>query len=383
MANDYSGALQQLIAKIFLKARAEAVASRLVNRSLDPRPSGLGKQILVNIPTNYTATQVTPGFAPTGGQDSKPTQVAMTLDQHWEVPVVVSDADLAAIPEGSFDAEADSMAVALVEKVNSSIYEASKKFWNVVGVAGTNPFATNEDVILAANQALDTERTSSRDRVTVITPAAKAKALKIAAFTRVDARGDGQALITGKIGDVFGLGVFWDQLIYRHVSTPLSGGAATVNGAHAVGAGSTDGGRTGTVSIAKATATSPLVKGDVLTFAGDSQTYIVQADITLAVGNTTVAIAPALRASKAGAEAVTLTATHDAMPVMHKDAITFASRKLDSLKGIGNLVSRVDAQTGLAITIELERQHYQSKMKVSCLWAVDSFRPEFGVRMLG
>jgi len=383
MANDYSAALQQIIASILLKARAKAVASRLVNRQYDPVPAGIGEDIIVNIPSNYTALAITPGFAPTGGQDSKPTKVSTKLDQHYGVEVVVTDKDLGAIKDGSFDAEADSMAVALVEAINASIYAETRMFWNISGTAGTNPFQTDETPILNAILALDTERTASEGRKVVLSPAAKALAMKIAAFTRADARGDGKALVTGELGDVYGLGVFWDQLVYKHTSTPFTAGAATVNGVHAIGQGSTDGGRTGTLSVAKATNATNLIKGDVLTIAGDSQSYIVQADVTLAVGNTTVSISPALRVAKAGAEAVTLIATRTIMPVFHPNALTFACRKLAGLKGIGVIESRVDAQTGIAITVELERQHFQSKMKVSCLWTVKAFRPEFGAQMLG
>jgi hypothetical protein len=64
-------------------------------------------------------------------------------------------------------------------------------------------------------------------------------------------------------------------------------------------------------------------------------------------------------------------------------AISIASRPVAGLSGLGIIETQNDPQTGLALTVELERQHFQSKMKISALWGVDSFRPEYGVRLLG
>lgn len=383
MASVYTAVLQQFMAQFLLKARAQALATRVVNTTFDKAPAERGDTINVTYPTNYVAKAVTPGAAPVEGDSAAPSKVPMVLEEHWDVSTNITDKQLGEIQQGVFGSEQDAMVVALVEKVNASIYNEAIRFYNVAGAAGTNPFATNEDPLLAAIQLLDESRCPASGRVGVLTPAAKAKALKIDNITRYDARGEGAAKITGVLGNAYGVDLMMDQLVHTHTSTALTAGNATVNGAHAVGAGSTDGGRTGTVSIAKATNAAPLVKGDVITFAGDTQSYVVLANVTLAVGNTTVQIAPALTTAKAGSELMTLVATHKAMPVMHRDAISFASRPLRALSGIGFIESLTDPQTGLAITVELQRQHYQSKLAVSCLWGVKSFRPEFGVRLLG
>jgi hypothetical protein len=383
MASNYSPVLQQFIAGFLKKARAAMLASRVVNRDFDPMPVGKGQTISVTYPTSYVAKPVTPGAAPVAGDDATPSLAPLTLDQWWDVSTNITDKDLAAIQSGIFDAEKDAMVVALVEKINSSIYSCTDQFYNVAGTAGTNPFATDEQPLLDAIEILDTARTSSANRIAILTAAAKAKALKIDNVTRYDARGDGAAKITGVLGNAYGVDLMMDQLVGTHTSTPLSAGAATVNGAQAVGQGSTDNGRTGTVSIAKATNAAPLVAGDILTFSGDSQTYVVTAAVNLAVGNTTVSIAPALTTAKTGGETVTLTAAHKAMPVMVPEAITFASRLVSSLEDVGHIAQMADPQTGLAITVEIQRQHYQSKLAVSCQWGVKSFRPEWGVRLLG
>lgn len=386
MANIYTPALQTVIAQFFLRLRAQALATKLFDRSFDPAPAQKGDTINVTIPTNYTAQAVTPNNALQAGVDSTPVKGTMTLNQWWEVPITISDKNLSEIQRGVLDAEINSMSVALVEKINSDVYGESRSFFNQAGAAATNPFATNEDPFLLAMQLLDQEKAPQADRYLVMNPAAKAKALKIAGFVQASIRGtpaSPSALITGSIGQAYGAEALMDQLVYSTVSTPLTAGAATVNGAQGIGNGSTDNNRTGTVSIAKATNSSPLVRGDTLLFSGDTQFYTVLADITLAVGNTTVAIAPALRTAKAGGETVTLTASAVINPVAQKNALTFASRPVGAMEGVGIFATRIDPVTGVALTVELQRQHYQTRLSVSCLYAVKSFRPELGCRLLG
>jgi hypothetical protein len=382
-ASVFTPVLQQFMAQFMKRLRAEALATQIVDRSFDPAPAERGDTINITLPTVYTPTVITPGAAPVEGTGAAPVKVPLVLDQWYDNAMNVNDKQLGEIQKGILDTEIDSLVVGLVEEVNASVYRKVKRFYNVAGGAGTNPFATNEDPLLAAIQLLDESKAPQSDRVGILTPAAKNKALKIDAMTRYDARGDGKAKITGVLGNAYGVDIMMDQLVQTHTSTPLTAGNATANGAQAVGVGSTDGGRTGTLSIAKASNAAPLVAGDVLTIAGDPQTYVVLTGVTLAVGNTSVAIAPALTKATAGGEVITLTATHKMMPVMHKKAISFASRPVASLQGIGNIFTMVDKQTGLAITVELTRQHYQNKLAVSCLWGVESFRPEFGTRLLG
>lgn len=145
--------------------------------------------------------------------------------------------------------------------------------------------------------------------------------------------------------------------------------------------------RTSTLSIAKATNTSPLVAGDIITFAGDSQTYVVTTDVTLAVGNTNVTVAPGLKVAKAGGEAVTLKASHVVNLAFHRDAFAFATRPLadDAIsKELGNkILSMQDPLTGLVLRLEVMRQHKQVAWEFDILWGAKLIRPELATRIAG
>jgi hypothetical protein len=175
-----------------------------------------------------------------------------------------------------------------------------------------------------------------------------------------------------------------DQQIPTHVTTPLSAGNATANGAQVVGAGSTDQGRTGTVSIAKATNASALVAGDVLSFAGDPQTYVVLTAVSLIVGNTTVAIAPALQVAKTGGELVTLRASHVVNLAFHRDAFGFVSRPLQaSSANTMEVMSVADPVSGVALRLEVVRQNKQTLFDFDVLYGAECVRPELAARLAG
>jgi len=169
-----------------------------------------------------------------------------------------------------------------------------------------------------------------------------------------------------------------DQLVPTHTSTPLSAGAATANGVNPAGAQ--------TVSIAKATNPAPLVKGDLITFAGDAQTYVVTDDVALIVGNTAVNISPALQVATAGGEVMALTASHTVNLAFHRDAFAFASRPLEDVvsAGLGSIIqSAVDPVSGLSLRVEVTRQHKQIRWSYDILYGGALVRPDLATRVLG
>jgi hypothetical protein len=164
---------------------------------------------------------------------------------------------------------------------------------------------------------------------------------------------DQSALRNGTLGRVAGLEFFANQNTpTNNGSSPFSAGAVTVNGVNAINAGTTDFGKTGTVSIAKITNAHNLLAGDIITIAGDTQQYVVTADTTLIIGNTTVPIAPALQKATVGAEAVTLVAGGVLNFAFHRNAIALATAPLSELGGeLGGcrIATVTDQVSGIAL----------------------------------
>ena len=385
MANDLTAVTPKLLAQGLLALRQNCLAAQLVNRQYEAMAGMKGSSIDVPIPSAIAAQDVAPGATPPATADVTPTSVSITLDQWKEAPFYMTDKDLLQAQAGTIPMQASEAIKSLAAAVNQYIYGFYKKVYGFAGTAGTTPFASSVVEYMDSRTILNKQLAPLGDRRVVLDPAAEGNALKLGVFLQADQRGDQQGIIEGRIGRKLGADWYMDQLIPTHTSTALSAGAATVNGAHAVNAGSTDGGRTGTVSIAKATNPSNLVAGDILTFAGDTQTYTVLANVTLAVGNTTVSISPALQTAKSGGEAVTLKASHVANLAFHRDAFAFATRPLaDNTEGLGNIIqSMVDSVSGLTLRLEISREHKRTRFSYDILYGAQLIRPELACRIAG
>ena len=388
MANELSKIMAKILARGLITLREQAVMPRLINGSYSAEAAQFGATIDVPIPTVKAAQDVNPSAAPVQGASSAPAMVQIKLDKWKKADFFLTDKDMLEIDKNKhFMPMSISEAIrSLANQVNLDIFNEYKGIYGFTGTPGTTPFATTADAI-NARKVLHQQLAPRSDRRGVISYDAEANALALPAFQDVDKAGSDSVKLEGEIGRKFGLDWYADDQVVTHASTPLTAGAATVNGAQAAGAGSTDGGRTGTVSIAKATNASQLVKGDVLTLAGDTQTYVVLADVELAVGNTTVQIAPALKTAKAGGEAVSLKASHVVNLAFHRDAFAFANRPLVSATqgmSLGNeILSMTDPQTGISLRLEVSRQNKQVLWEFDILYGVKLVRPELACRIAG
>lgn len=378
MSNDLTKVIPQILAQGLLALRENCVMPRLVNSDYDVDAKKKGATIDVPIPSAVTATAVAPGVTAPANADSAPTSAVITLDQWYEAPFYLTDKELLESMEGTIPMQASEAVKSLANNVNSYIMAQYKGVYGFNGASGTTPFGTDTSEATAARKNLNTQLAPLGDRRFVIDPDAEANALDLRAFQDMSFSGSAAGIVEGQINRKLGFDWYMDQLVPTHTSTALTAGNATINGAHAAGVTS--------VSIAKATNSSPLVEGDIITFAGDSQTYVVGADVTLAVGNTAVAINPPLKVAASGGEAVTLKATHVVNLAFHRDAFAFASRPLEDTvaAGLGSIIqSAVDPVSGLSLRVEVTRQHKQIRWSYDILYGAELIRPELANRTAG
>jgi hypothetical protein len=387
MANTFTSVLPTIIATSLSALREQAVISQLVNRDFDPAAAAQGDVINVTIPSTFAVSDVVPSGTNQTYTDSAPVKVPVTLNRWRKVAMGITDKEIGMIVSNIIPSQLTEMVRALANDVNVYIYSLHKKCWGYAGTAGTNPFnAGSTQAIRDAVTILDKQLAPVTDRRFIMNPDAKNNALAASDIARWDGRGTGEIIRTGLVSQTYGLDWYMDQLLPRFTSTALSAGATTVNGVQAAGVGSTDGGRTGTLSIAKATNVSPLVAGDVIFFTHATQgvqQHVVLADQSLAVGNTSVSIAPALRFATAGGEAITLAATRNINFVFHRNAIAFASRSLSDLGDMANTYALADPQTGLVLRGEIVRQNKQSILELDILYGAELARPEFACVVAG
>ena len=146
------------------------------------------------------------------------------------------------------------------------------------------------------------------------------------------------------------------------------------------------GAKTATATTAATTGACALKNGDIVTFAGDTQTYALTADATqaAAASDVTLAFYPGKVVAATGSEAITVKASHVVNLAFHRDAIAFATRPLVEINHPAVIsVSQVDPVSGLALRLEISRQHKQTRYSFDILYGSAVVRPELGVRIAG
>ena len=377
MPNTVSSIQPIIFAQALQTLREFCVGPRLVNADFDNVPAGAGDTVNVRVPVAQAVTDVSPNQGPVTPVDNAYTKQSLTLSRHRKAGFYVTDKERGEVGSGIIPMQLSESIKALANDVNSFIYLQGKDFFTSVGTPGTDVFngatwnaATT--TLRAATQAMSVNVVPPSDRRLVLSPVSYASALGVEGFVVASDRGKSQTMDTGAIGRIMGLDWYEDQAIAGHASSALSAGACTVNGVNAAGSF--------TVSIAKLTNTSALVRGDIITFG--TRQYSVAADVTLIVGNTTVTLTSPLRAATAGGEAVTLLATQNRVNLaFHRDGLHFASRPLTSEAASGNMMSIADPVSRVALRMELIRQNKQDYYEFDILYGAKCFRPELGVRI--
>lgn len=373
MANDLTEVIPKLLVQGLRALRENAVMPMLVNRQYETTAGEKGSSIDVPIPSAITATQVAPAnIAPDPG-DTVPTSVPIPLSEWYEAPFQLSDKDQLEAIDDIMPMQASEAVKALANNVDQYILGLYTSFFGTAGTAGTTPFTggTTEDAT-ELRKVLNAQLAPLDDRWAVLDPDAEASALNVRAFQDLSWNGSTAAIIEGQLNRKMGFGWWMDQNVPTHTVGDASG--YTVTGANPIGS----------TSITLATGTGDFNLGDLITFAGDPQTYTVLAPET-GPAPVTVTISPALRVATSGTEAVSLVDTHVVNLGFHRDAIAFASRPLQRYGSEFGVISStaIDPISGLALRVEAKHEYKRLRFSYDILYGAAVIRPELGARLLG
>lgn len=209
----------------------------------------------------------------------------------------------------------------LVNEIEQDVSnEAAANASRAYGTAGTTPFGSGDLTDLAQLQKiLDDNGAPQFGRSAILSTSAAARLQAIGNISKVNEAGTQMTLRQGELLDIYGMSIKKTGWPRRHVRG--TGASATTNAAgYAVGAR--------TITLASA-GTGTIVKGDVVTFAGDTNKYVVETgDTDVSNGGTIVLQKPGLRvAIPASATAITVGASYEAAGVAFSaDALQIAMR---------------------------------------------------------
>lgn len=349
---------------------------QLVNGDFSSEAKKKGATIDVQIPSALVAQDVTPGPTPSTPQDSAPTTVPVPLDNWKKVNFFLTDKELGEIDAraGFIPMQVSEAIKALANAINVSIFANYKDFYGYVPAASAGSAMATDSDPRNVRKLLNQQLCPLEDRRFVLDFGAEANALGLASFRDASQSTDNGPIIKGRIGEKYGFLFFADD----HVPTHTAGGGSgyLVNN----GSGLAVGAKTAAVD----TGTGTLVVGDIITFAGHSQTYVITT--AHAGGAGTIAFEPGLVATVADNAAITKVGTHVVNLAFHRDAIAFAMRPLADLEisGLGNVIQTVqDPVSGLVLRLEISRQNKQTVWEFDALWGSKVVRRELGARLGG
>ena len=383
--NTLTAILTQILAKGMMTLRQPCLMTRLVNTDYSLEAKKKGQTIDIPLSTAMSAEDVSPAATPSAPTALTPKVAQITLDNWMHADFGLNDMEVGRIraDQDFIPLQMQEAFKSLANAINTSVFDTYKGVYGYVGTAGDTPFGTGVEVASATSlrRVLHEQSCPKDNRRAVLDYAAEAAALNLAPFSDAEKRGSSATKTTGELGNIFGFDWNSDDGVPTHTRGAIGSGDLTVNGVNVKGATS--------VSIAKGAGASwEAVEGDIISFAGDTQTYVITADTTVVhTDNTSVPIAPALKIATEGSEEVTTRDSHVVNLGFHRDAFGLAMRSPDAgIKDLlgqgkaGNVMESVilqDPVTKLIMRLELIRGYKMTMWDVDCLWGtalVDSAR---------
>lgn len=371
--NDWSEVVPKLLAQGLLALREECVMPRLVNRGYEREAGNKGSSIDVPIPSAVSVGDVTAAAAPSQPTNQAPTVVSINMNYWREAEFYLTDKEMLEVMRGTIPMQASEAIKALANDIDSKLLALYKKVYGWSGVAGTTPFETDVSEYLDARKVLALQLAPMDSRAMVLDPTAESKALLLRAFQDASFRGDQAGIVKGQIGEKLGAKWVMDQNIPTHTAGAASGATAS--------------GTAGTNTLTfQSAGTNDILVGDIITIAGDTQTYTVLTatglDDVSDGGSATVA--PVLKTSPSSA-AVTVKASHVVNLLFHRDAFALAMRPFAGADpmGLGKFQSAVDPVSGLALRLEVIRGKKETIFSYDVLYGVECVRPELACRVAG
>lgn len=189
------------------------------------------------------------------------------------------------------------------------------------GTAGTTPFASDFNEVNYLTQIFEDNGVAQDGTWNIITNTSATLNLRnLSQLQQANTSGDTDLLRRGILMPLSGWSVRPTAGIQSHTAATGTGFLINTGTTYAVG----------TTSIAVDTGTGTIAAGDVITFAGDTNKYVVKsASLSGSAGSvagTIVLNSPGLRKTLADGVAITKGATYTGSIAMAQDAIEFASR---------------------------------------------------------
>lgn len=382
MANTLTNLIPDMYQGLDVVSRELTGLIPAVTRNSGAEGAALNQEINIPIVGAVTGGDITPGTNPPDNGDFDPDNTIMTISKSRYWPIRWNGEEQKGVNQtgvfGSVNADRFAQAIrAAVNEVEADIAGLHIHASRAYGVAGTTPYGTANVLsdMAQSRKLLEDNGAPLADLHAVYdsTAIANMRGLQSVLF-KVNEAGTDAMLRQGAVGQIH------DVLVGSsgQINTSVAGtGSAYTTDTAGYSVGDTD--------ITLITGTGTVVAGDVITFAGDTNKYVVKTGVA-APGVITLQ-EPGLRvAIAASATAMTITAASARNMVFSKSALAVITRP-PAMPQEGDMASDVmvvtDPISGLAFQVAMYKQYRQIRYELGLAWGVKAIAPRHMVLNLG
>ena len=320
-----------------------------------------------------TAVTIAPSMTIPEGTDQALTNKTLTLTKQRGVQIPYTGEDVRFLDGGAgyetvYGAQVQQAMRTLTNEIETDLAtEAYQNASRAVGTAGTTPFASNFDLVAEGRQILaDNGMPTNDGRMSLVMNTAAGTNLRnLATLQSADSAGNDQLLRRGTLLDLQGVMIKESAQVQAH--TKGTGASKLLNDASSA---------IGDTTIAADGGSRTILAGDVVTFAGDTNNYMV--NTALAAGSFTIGD-NGLRVALADNAAITVGNNYAANIMMHQAALELVMRAPAKPQG-GDAADDVlivqDPVSGLVFEVSVYKGFNKAMIQVGCVWGYQAWNTD-------
>ena len=314
MANTLTALAPTLFSAAKKVANEPAAAISAINMSFDNKGVAIGDYVTVPIAPTRSVSAYTPSMTTTAGADATATSVDVAITANNHVSWQLSGEQSRSLDNGGINQEwvgqlvsqgMRSLRNAAEADALVAIKEGASRAY---GTAGTTPFASDLSALTNARKILVDNGAPLADMSCIYDSAAGLNLSNLGIVQQAYQAGSDAERRSGNLGRQFGFNLATSGGIATH--TKGTGSGYLVNNASGYSVGDT--------AITVDTGTGTVLAGDIVTFAGDSNKYVVASALA---SNVVTLAEPGLRAALADNAAMTVGSNYVANVAFERSAV--------------------------------------------------------------
>jgi hypothetical protein len=381
-ANVLSTLIPSLIGSIQDVARQTGFAFNAATLDATAEAGAIGQTVDYSEIPDFSAVDVTPGVTVPDPTEITTTKKSLTLAAHKAARFKLTAEE----HKGLAARSGDFRSVAINNAIGTVLTAAEAYLTEVMadgagvalGTVGTDPFASNPNILIDAWQGMADDKAPDFDRIAVLSTSHYASAAKLTQFQKLNEAPTGTKFAAGRLGMLAGWDTGYSQAA-GVLQTTTAAGSYLINngGGHAAG----------TITVTVDTGSGGFAAGDVVTIVGNvypGTTTLAQM-VVLSATSTTITFNRGLYSAVADNASVVRLATHRSSLLAHRSATVLAMRPSAEIPE-GDLASMSqiirDPVTGLALRLAYYPGYHQGSWEVSAVYGAIVRRPSWVRRLI-